>query len=57
MDISPNELAILTVVLLATTVLFYAKGTRRAPLPPGPRGIPFFGNLFQVDAMRPYPQV
>ncbi|KAF9800984.1 hypothetical protein IEO21_10235 [Rhodonia placenta] len=56
MDISPNELAILTVVLLATTVLFYAKGTRRAPLPPGPRGIPFFGNLFQVDAMRPYPQ-
>ncbi|EED82984.1 predicted protein [Postia placenta Mad-698-R] len=38
-------------------VLLYAKGTRHAPLPPGPSGIPFFGNLFQVDAMRPYPQI
>lgn len=26
-------------------------------LPPGPKKIPIFGNLFQVSALRPYPQV
>nr|F1SY70.1 RecName: Full=Cytochrome P450 monooxygenase 69 [Postia placenta Mad-698-R]BAK09414.1 cytochrome P450 [Postia placenta] len=56
MVISTNELAALTVVLLATGVLFYANSTRRAPLPPGPRGLPLLGNLFQFDVMRPYPQ-
>ncbi|RDB14793.1 hypothetical protein Hypma_016543 [Hypsizygus marmoreus] len=25
-------------------------------LPPGPSGIPFFGNLFQVPVLRPYPK-
>ncbi|KAF8074119.1 cytochrome P450 [Lyophyllum atratum] len=25
-------------------------------LPPGPPGVPFFGNLFQVPALRPYPK-
>ncbi|KAF9803491.1 hypothetical protein IEO21_09664 [Rhodonia placenta] len=56
MDVSTNELAILAIVLLVTAVVFYTKGTRRAPLPPGPRGIPFLGNLFQFNVMRPYPQ-
>ncbi|KAF8881878.1 cytochrome P450 [Infundibulicybe gibba] len=25
-------------------------------LPPGPKGLPFFGNLFQVPVLRPYPK-
>lgn len=57
MDISTNELVVLTIVLLSTTVLFYANGTRRAPLPPGPPGVPLLENLFQFNVMRPYPQV
>ncbi|OSX61398.1 hypothetical protein POSPLADRAFT_1145520 [Postia placenta MAD-698-R-SB12] len=56
MDARTNELAIVAITLLATVVLLYAKGTRRAPLPPGPRGIPFFGNMFQFNVMRPNPQ-
>lgn len=56
MDISTNELVVLTIVLLSTTVLFYANGTRRAPLPPGPPGVPLLENLFQFNVMRPYPQ-
>ncbi|OSX61377.1 hypothetical protein POSPLADRAFT_1057133 [Postia placenta MAD-698-R-SB12] len=56
MAVSTNELAILAIVLLVTAVAFYANGTRRAPLPPGPRGIPFLGNMFQFNVIRPYPQ-
>lgn len=57
MDASINELAILAITLIATGMLFYVNSTRRASLPPGPRGIPFLGNLSQFNVMRPYPQV
>ncbi|PCH35530.1 cytochrome P450 [Wolfiporia cocos MD-104 SS10] len=47
------------VAAVALTYLVHYRSNRqkaRAPLPPGPAGIPFFGNLFQVHSLRPYPQ-
>jgi hypothetical protein len=34
-----------------------AKLNASRKLPPGPKGVPFFGNLFQIDVLRPYPKV
>lgn len=53
-----------TLIFVATVLLVVAsyhrkqeKAYRVRILPPGPPGIPFFGNLFQVPALRPYPKV
>ncbi|KAF9464067.1 cytochrome P450 [Collybia nuda] len=50
----------IAVVLFLTVLLITVNRyqNHRAPriLPPGPSGILFFGNLFQVPALRPYPK-
>ncbi|KZT13049.1 cytochrome P450 [Laetiporus sulphureus 93-53] len=45
--------------IASTTVALYvfnSRKTARHKLPPGPSGIPFFGNIFQVNVLKPYPQ-
>jgi hypothetical protein len=45
-------------VALFIFVLLAAKGNKdsRLPLPPGPRGLPIFGNMYQVAAEYPWKQ-
>ncbi|SJL15448.1 related to Cytochrome P450 [Armillaria ostoyae] len=47
-------------VILILSALFVAfvqsRKTGNRTLPPGPSKIPFFGNLFQVPVLRPYPK-
>ncbi|KAI5479627.1 cytochrome P450, family 2, subfamily U [Pseudohyphozyma bogoriensis] len=52
---SPSTLAAVGVVLvLAYLAAQYRNRKSRGPLPPGPKGIPIFGNLFQVPKSRPW---
>ncbi len=55
-----NEAAAVGITLAALALVHYvkqARANRGRELPPGPKGIPFFGNLFQIDVLRPYPKV
>ena len=38
-------------------IIKQANANANRKLPPGPKGVPFFGNLFQIDVLRPYPKV
>ncbi|KZT09665.1 cytochrome P450 [Laetiporus sulphureus 93-53] len=49
-----DVLFILGIALTTVTVYYFNRSIVK--LPPGPRGISFFGNLFQVHALRPHPQ-
>ena len=44
---------ILVVVALGTMVLWKLTGGKKYRLPPGPPGLPFFGNIFQLDKDSP----
>ena len=37
-----------SVVLLSFALYYFVSVFRRSKLPPGPRGLPFFGNEFQI---------
>ncbi|PCH35529.1 cytochrome P450 [Wolfiporia cocos MD-104 SS10] len=52
------DLVVLAGVAVATVIIFYVNGFKRAQsrLPDGPRGVPIFGNLFQVPPLRPHPK-
>ncbi|KAF8067838.1 cytochrome P450 [Lyophyllum atratum] len=61
MPLTPDiELVVVTLVASISIAAIYhhrARESRRGfKLPPGPRGIPFFGNLFQIPVLRPYPK-
>ncbi|KAJ7484014.1 cytochrome P450 [Mycena galericulata] len=45
-----QQVALGSAVVLGAIVLKYIRGKRRAKLPPGPPGLLFFGNLFQLSA-------
>ncbi|KAJ7579229.1 cytochrome P450 [Mycena floridula] len=56
---TPNLLAILVSIVCTLLGVLYRRNSAssvRNQLPPGPRKIPFFGNLFQFSALRPYPK-
>lgn len=56
--LSPTEVAIVALALVLVIVHNkHGSSFDKKHLPPGPQGIPFFGNLFQVNALRSYPQV
>ena len=46
----PTALATLDIVLLALGIYLLRQlfGQRRPPLPPGPKGIPILGNVFDM---------
>ncbi|TFK52653.1 cytochrome P450 [Heliocybe sulcata] len=55
--ISSTEAFFLLVAVGVAAFAFLGKGASAGKnLPPGPKGIPFFGNLFQVPVLRPYPK-
>ncbi|THV05812.1 cytochrome P450 [Dendrothele bispora CBS 962.96] len=44
----------LTLALLPFLIFYYFRRARIDPCPPGPRGIPVLGNLFQLDNVKPW---
>ncbi|THV05811.1 cytochrome P450 [Dendrothele bispora CBS 962.96] len=44
----------LALALLPFLVFYYFRRARIGPYPPGPRGIPVLGNLFQLDNVKPW---
>ncbi len=55
----PSVFELFAVPIGCLVVFLFLKTSSKSnlPLPPGPKKIPFFGNLFQVPALRPYPIV
>ncbi|KAH6899265.1 O-methylsterigmatocystin oxidoreductase [Coprinopsis sp. MPI-PUGE-AT-0042] len=45
---------LLTIGVLALMVLRGRRNTRGLPLPPGPRGLPLLGNVFQLPSEKPW---
>ncbi|KAJ7493604.1 cytochrome P450 [Mycena latifolia] len=45
-----SRVALVSVVVFGVLVLRYLRAKRRAKLPPGPPGVFFFGNLFQLSS-------
>ncbi|KAF9489007.1 cytochrome P450 [Pleurotus eryngii] len=57
MVLSATELTAIAITFSFLALVHYRRrNSSQYKLPPGPKGIPFFGNLFQVDALRPYPK-
>ncbi|KAJ3555333.1 hypothetical protein NM688_g2635 [Phlebia brevispora] len=54
MDVSTPTQLLCAIFLVVFVVSWYAEKRRRLPLPPGPKPLPFFGNLFDVPRSRPY---
>lgn len=55
-----NEALAVGITFAALALVHYVKqaqANKGRQLPPGPKGISFFGNLFQIDVLRPYPKV
>ncbi|KZT25427.1 cytochrome P450 [Neolentinus lepideus HHB14362 ss-1] len=53
---STEAFALLVAIGCAALAFLGKRATVRKNLPPGPKGVPFFGNLFQVPVLRPYPK-
>jgi hypothetical protein len=51
-----QTLGAITLALAATILIANPLRRNPAPLPPGPKGIPFFGNFFQIPPKRQYLQ-
>ncbi|TFK33619.1 cytochrome P450 [Crucibulum laeve] len=56
---SSTEIFVVVLTIASLAAVHYHKKRKSYSahkLPPGPKGVPFFGNLFQVPVLRPYPK-
>ncbi|KAF7343714.1 Cytochrome P450 [Mycena sanguinolenta] len=54
MDTSSLQLSVAAGIIILFPFLLHRFQRRRAPFPPGPPGIPFIGNLFQLPLEQPW---
>lgn len=57
MYFSCTDIAVIVAALGGMVFRLWRQSRMKYKLPPGPAGIPFFGNLFQLSPLRSHPQV